>query len=142
MNLTLLGLLAMQYVNIPYKWGGNDPLVGLDCSGLTQLPARTLGIFPDEIDRSAQMQYDYLSGHANSRGYRSQLGPDSFLFYGKTRNDIRHVAIALNEHLAIEASNGSRSCHDIYDAIKRDARVQIVPIKPGFVACIRVTYNL
>jgi hypothetical protein len=36
--------LALQYLGIPYLWGGANPRVGLDCSGLTMLVYQRLGI--------------------------------------------------------------------------------------------------
>ena len=36
--------LALQYLGIPYLWGGANPKVGLDCSGLTMLVYQRLGI--------------------------------------------------------------------------------------------------
>jgi hypothetical protein len=36
--------LAVQYLGIPYLWGGANPKVGLDCSGLTMLVYQRLGI--------------------------------------------------------------------------------------------------
>jgi hypothetical protein len=36
--------LAQQYLGIPYLWGGANPKVGLDCSGLTMLVYGRLGI--------------------------------------------------------------------------------------------------
>jgi hypothetical protein len=35
---------AMKYLNVPYLWGGTDPNVGLDCSGLVQRAYADLGI--------------------------------------------------------------------------------------------------
>ncbi|GAA1156487.1 C40 family peptidase [Nesterenkonia sandarakina] len=35
---------AKKYLGIPYVWGGTDPRVGLDCSGLVQLVFKDLGI--------------------------------------------------------------------------------------------------
>ena len=36
--------LALQYLGIPYLWGGANPRIGLDCSGLTMLVYQRLGI--------------------------------------------------------------------------------------------------
>ncbi len=36
--------LALQYLGVPYLWGGANPKVGLDCSGLTMLVYGRLGI--------------------------------------------------------------------------------------------------
>ncbi|MBE1514459.1 C40 family peptidase [Nesterenkonia halotolerans] len=35
---------AKKYLGIPYVWGGTDPDVGLDCSGLVQLVFKDLGV--------------------------------------------------------------------------------------------------
>jgi cell wall-associated NlpC family hydrolase len=36
--------LAGSFAGVPYRWGGTDPSTGLDCSGLTQLVFRRLGV--------------------------------------------------------------------------------------------------
>src|SRR4030095_3182792 len=47
--------VARRYLGVPYAFGGTNPAVGLDCSGLVQLVFRLLGM---ALPRTAQQQFD------------------------------------------------------------------------------------
>jgi len=48
--------LAMQYLGVPYVWGGASPSQGFDCSGLTTYAFAQIGI---SLPHHAASQYGY-----------------------------------------------------------------------------------
>lgn len=104
MHILVSVALAMQ--NIPYKWGGNNPMVGFDCSGLVQWVLKSAGEDPPG-DQSAQGLFDYFS--AMGRSKFDELGPGSLVFYGKSVTQITHVAIAIDKYRIVEAASGGPS---------------------------------
>ncbi len=120
MTLTVLGLYALQYLNTPYQWGGND-FTKFDCSGYTLKVLRDVGI--ELSDRTAADIYEWTL----DKNFQScSPGADCLLFFGKSR--ITHVAISLSNDIMIEAGGGDRNTLTIEDAIKADARVRLKPI--------------
>jgi cell wall-associated NlpC family hydrolase len=91
--------IARRYLGVPYVFGGSDPAVGLDCSGLVQLVFRQLGI---ALPRTAQLQYD-----ATTRISRDQLRPGDLVFFARTYADphdwITHVGIYIGDGMQINA---------------------------------------
>ncbi len=91
--------VARRYLNVPYVFGGTNPAVGLDCSGLVQLVYRQLGI---SLPRTAQQQFD-----ATARLTREQLRPGDLVFFAHTYDDpydwVTHVGIYIGDGLQINA---------------------------------------
>ena len=134
--LTILGLFAIQYVNIPYLYGGENVLVGIDCSSLVQHILRHVKLDP-KGDQTAQMLYNHFS----KKNLTSEIKEDSLLFYGKSLDKIGHIALALTDTIMIEAAGGDSTTRTKEDAIKRQARVRIVPIRnKNLVAAIKLQY--
>ena len=80
---------ALSQLGTPYRWGGETPGVGFDCSGLTQAAYAAAGI---TIPRVAQAQYD--AGPHVPPG--APLEPGDLVFFGASPADVSHVGIVLN----------------------------------------------
>ena len=65
--------IAMQYLGIPYVWGGASPSQGFDCSGLTMYVYAQIGI---SLPHYAAAQYQL--GYAVSK---DQLQPGDLVFF-------------------------------------------------------------
>ena len=99
---------AMQYLGVPYVWGGSSPR-GFDCSGLVQYVYAKVGV---SLPHSSRMQYGY--GKPVSK---SELKPGDLLFY---YTPIQHVAIYLGNGRIIHATGNQVQ---IGDAFTRGYRV-------------------
>jgi len=91
--------IAHRYLGVKYVFGGSNPAVGLDCSGLVQLVFRQLGI---ALPRTAQQQFE-----ATARVSREQLEPGDLVFFARTYADphdwITHVGIYVGGGMQINA---------------------------------------
>jgi cell wall-associated NlpC family hydrolase len=91
--------VAYRYLGVRYVFGGSDPSIGLDCSGLVQLVFRQLGI---GLPRTAQLQYN-----ATVRVPADQLQPGDLVFFARTYADpndwITHVGIYIGNGQQINA---------------------------------------
>jgi cell wall-associated NlpC family hydrolase len=65
--------IAMQYLGIPYRWGGSSPSTGFDCSGFVMYVYSRVGV---SLPHNAAMQYGY--GSAVSR---SELQAGDIVFF-------------------------------------------------------------
>jgi len=93
--------IAKSTIGVPYKWGGNSPQRGFDCSGLmSYVHKNATGL---NIPRTAAQQRD------NSRTINyDQLQPGDMLFFkiGKKTN---HVGVYIGDRKFIHApSSGKR----------------------------------
>jgi cell wall-associated NlpC family hydrolase len=91
--------VARRYLGVPYVFGGSNPAVGLDCSGLVQLVFHQLGV---ALPRTAQLQFD-----ATPRVSQADLQPGDLVFFARTYADphdwVTHVGIYLGGGLQINA---------------------------------------
>ena len=65
--------IAMQYLGIPYQWGGASPSTGFDCSGLTTYVFAQVGI---SLPHHAASQYEL-----GTPVPKDQLQPGDLVFF-------------------------------------------------------------
>lgn len=84
---------SMQYLGVPYLWGGTDPAQGLDCSGFVQRVHRDLGIELPRVSRDQARAGQPVASLAEAE-------PGDVLAFGEPVN---HVAIYLGDGQMIHA---------------------------------------
>ncbi len=91
-----LVLSAIALLGVPYKFGGSDPAVGLDCSGLVQFAARqALGL---HLPRHSEAMS--RSGMAVER---SRLQPGDLVFFNTRGRPFSHVGVYMGEGQFVHA---------------------------------------
>jgi cell wall-associated NlpC family hydrolase len=75
--------IAMQYLGIPYKWGGASPTTGFDCSGLVQYVFAQVGI---TLPHYTVAQWNYPGAVPVPK---NKLQPGDLVFF----NGLDHVGI-------------------------------------------------
>lgn len=124
--MQLLCDYALQFVGTPYKYSGNNPVDGLDCSGLVCELLRSIGMIGAHEDLSAQQLYERLKKQDPVINLRT-FG--AIAFFGKSLTEITHVAFVLGGGRLIEAGGGDRLTLTRDDAAKKNAFVRIRPIE-------------
>ena len=77
---------AERYVGVPYRWGGESPSTGFDCSGLTMVVYRINGL---NLPRSSRQQW-----RVGKPINRRQLQKGDLVFFATSGgNRISHVGI-------------------------------------------------
>ena len=96
----LMTKIAHSTIGATYKWGGNNPQQGFDCSGLMKyVHENALGI---NIPRTAAQQRD----KSRTISY-AELQPGDMLFF-KTGRNSNHVGIYVGSRKFVHAATGSK----------------------------------
>jgi cell wall-associated NlpC family hydrolase len=87
---------ALAQVGTPYRWGGETPGVGFDCSGLVQAAYAAADV---TLPRTAQEQYDATT----KLGPGDPIEPGDLVFFGSGPNAIEHVGIVVRPGVMVDA---------------------------------------
>jgi cell wall-associated NlpC family hydrolase len=117
--------ILIRYLNVPYRWGGDDPLEGFDCSGLVQELLAILGIDP-KGDQSANDLFIYFLKNGVKTDFLN-LDTGFLLFYGADSR-ISHVALCYDSETIIEAGGGDQQTLSFLQAAKQNAYVRLRPV--------------
>lgn len=135
--------IAILYVKVPYIYGGNNPLEGLDCSGLVCESLRSLG-YIGKIDLASHSIYDFLKSKGWKQASFEDIKQGYVLFFGKDIDDITHTSISTSERLMVESGGGDSKCTTVAYAAKIGACVRVRPIlsRRDFVAALIPPENI
>jgi hypothetical protein len=81
-----ISIQAMALVGVPYRWGGNTPDAGFDCSGLVRYV----------VDRAASVNLPRTTAEMSGRGEAVEPGevaPGDLIFFNTTGRPHSHVGI-------------------------------------------------
>lgn len=107
-------------LGLPYIWGGDDPVVGFDCSGLCVEVLKGVGMLPRDGDWGAAALYEK---------FPKVPVPEAgcLVFYGRF-GIVEHVEWCYSDKHAIGASGGGSGTPDAVTAAKQNAYVKLRPI--------------
>lgn len=123
--------VAKGFLNLPYKWGGNDAVAGFDCSGLVVEILQSVGILKRNEDFTAH-------GLKNIFNETDVLEPGNLVFWDWNKDEkIDHVEMIAfiddnGEVFTIGASGGGSATTTESAAIAQNAYVKIRPLRSGY----------
>jgi cell wall-associated NlpC family hydrolase len=88
-----------------YKWGGDTPKTGFDCSGLTSY---VYGQYGKVIPRTAEAQYQAFRPVPNGKEWRGDL----VFFHGK-KGYVYHVGIYEGDGMLVSAADKKDGITDV-----------------------------
>ena len=86
---------AERFVGIPYRWGGNTVVDGMDCSGFARAVYNLCGV---NIPRTSAEQF-----RIGQKVERDDLKDGDLVFFGSSENQITHVGIYVGNSRFVHA---------------------------------------
>lgn len=140
MTSDLFQKLMLGYLNIPYIFGGKNPLIGEDCSGLVCEFLKALGVLSTNEELGSQQLHDKFKPMTVARGPST----GSLAFYGADESHIDHVAIFIDDNFVLEAGHGTADTLTKDIATQRGAFSRVRPhnYRKDLVVILNVDFGL
>jgi cell wall-associated NlpC family hydrolase len=128
--LSIAREVAFSLLNKPYIWGGDNPVEGIDCSGLVIEILKSIGLLPSKGDWTAHGLYNRFKDHIINE---QDVSEGCLIFWQNKDGTCNHVEYALSTTLSIGARGGGSQVKTTKDALKYGAYSKIRPWKgrPG-----------
>jgi len=119
--------VAWSLHGLPYRWGGDDPMTGFDCSGLVVEILKSVGVLPRNGDWTAAGLYSRFA----PLGKVEEPDSGCLVFWGNDRK-ITHVEYCIGNGLTIGASGGGSATTSDSAAAAQNAYVKVRPIRDPY----------
>jgi len=119
--------IAWMNYGLPYRWGGDDPIKGFDCSGFVIEVLKSVGILPNIGDWTADGLWQMWKDDFQIASART--GALVFWSYNPGGRK-KHVELCIDEDHAIGASGGGHLIRTEQDAAVHNAYIKVRPIGP------------
>ncbi len=116
---------ALHFIGQPYRWGGDDPIHGFDCSGLVVEILTAAGILPHRWDGTASQLLATLKALGAPTIPMVKAG--AVVFFRNAEGNVIHVELGLPGLLLLGASGGGSATDELEDAAAQNAFVKIRP---------------
>jgi cell wall-associated NlpC family hydrolase len=113
-----------SFLGLPYRWGGDDPMTGFDCSGLVIEVLTGVGILPHGYDNTAEGLWQRFRLTQVDWPYAGCL-----VLWLNSQAKATHVEMTIDDYHAIGASGGGSATTSDDAASAQNAFVKMRPYR-------------
>jgi cell wall-associated NlpC family hydrolase len=123
MNRELAVKYAWEFLGLPYRWGGDDPMYGFDCSGFVVEVLQGVGLLAHNSDYTANGLYIKYKNNVQPVGQEGCL-----CLWFNPAGIATHVEMFIDDRHTIGASGGGSATTSTDAAAQQNAFIKIRPI--------------
>jgi cell wall-associated NlpC family hydrolase len=142
-KLQVFLLVLEKHWGKPYIWGGDDPILGVDCSGLILEGFKSCGMVSNTFDTTAKGIHDLVVKSGGVYVKKEDALPGDLVFCGSSLGSITHIQGVLMPRFVIEAGGGGSASTSAEKAAAINAYVRIRPLgnRSDIVAIVRPKWD-